>query len=96
MRVALGEPAAGLEDLDLFLAANPANVDALTVRAEAHARLNRLPQALADLDSAIAGYPEAAKGAIEQTLEEARELRRQQASQIVVPEMGGGGKIQLP
>ena len=51
-----------------------------------------------DLDGAIAGYPEAAKGAIEQTLEEAREMRRQQASQIVVPEMGGGGggKIQLP
>ena len=54
--------------------------------------------AATDLDGAIAGYPEAARGAIEQTLEEAREMRRQQASQIVVPEMGGGGggKIQLP
>ena len=48
---------------------------------------------------------EAAREALEQTMEEARELRRQQASQIVVPEMGampggaggpGGGKIQMP
>lgn len=49
------------------------------------------------LEAALAAYPEAARGAIEQTLEEAREMRRQQASQIVVPDMaGGGGKIQIP
>ncbi len=45
---------------------------------------------------ALAAYPQAARAAIEQTLEEARELRRQQASQIVVPEVGPGGKIQMP
>ncbi len=51
-----------------------------------------------DLESAVRAFPEAARIALEQTMEEARELRRQQASQIVVPEMGGGGggKIQLP
>ena len=49
-----------------------------------------------DLAGAVAAFPDAAKVALEQTMEEAREMRRQQASQIVVPEMGGGGKIQLP
>ena len=60
-----------------------------------------------DLAGALAAFPAAAKEALEQTMEEARELRRQQASQIVVPEMGGGmggmggmggggGKIQMP
>ena len=54
------------------------------------------------LSEALAAFPTAARDAVAQTLEEARELRRQQASQIVVPEMGmggggaGGGKIQLP
>ena len=48
------------------------------------------------LDQALAAFPVAARGAVEQTMEEARELRRQQASQIVVPDMTGGSKIQLP
>ena len=53
------------------------------------------------LSEALAAFPKSARDAVAQTLEEARELRRQQASQIVVPEMGmggggGGGKIQLP
>ncbi len=53
------------------------------------------------LSEALAAFPKAARDAVAQTLEEARELRRQQASQIVVPEMGmgggaGGGKIQMP
>jgi hypothetical protein len=48
------------------------------------------------LQAALDAFPTAARGAIEQTLEEARELRRQQASQIVVPGMSPGGKIQLP
>lgn len=48
------------------------------------------------MEQALEGFPEAAKAAIEQTLEEAKEMRRQQASQIVVPELGGGGKIQIP
>ena len=50
------------------------------------------------LAAAVDAFPEAARQALEQTMEEARELRRQQASQIVVPEMGpgAGGKIQMP
>jgi len=48
------------------------------------------------MEQALEGFPEAAKVALEQTLEEAREMRRQQASQIVVPDMGGGSKIQIP
>jgi len=50
----------------------------------------------AGLPEAIEAYPAAARTAIEQTLEEAREMRRQQASQIVVPEVGPSGKIQMP
>ncbi len=49
------------------------------------------------LREALTAFPLAARDAVAHTLEEARELRRQQASQIVVPELGGGGgKIQLP
>jgi hypothetical protein len=48
------------------------------------------------MDEALQAFPTAARVAIEQTLEEAREMRRQQASQIVVPGMAPGGKIQLP
>ena len=50
----------------------------------------------ASMDEALQAFPAAARVAIEQTLEEAREMRRQQASQIVVPGMAPGGKIQLP
>jgi hypothetical protein len=57
------------------------------------------------LSEAIANFGEGAKQAIEQTMEELKELRRQAASQIVIPEAGGGsfggglpggGKIQVP
>lgn len=58
------------------------------------------------LTEAIAGFGPAAKEAFEQTMEELREMQRQQASSIVVPGgggnsgglggMGGGGKIQIP
>jgi hypothetical protein len=48
------------------------------------------------MQQALEAFPDAARMAVEQTLEEARELRRQQASQIVVPGMAPGGKIQLP
>ena len=60
------------------------------------------------LDEAIAKFPAAVKVALEQAIEEARELRREAASRIVVPEVGGGmglgpmgggpggGKIKLP
>jgi hypothetical protein len=58
------------------------------------------------LDAAAAGFGDAAKQAFENTMEELKELQRQQASQIVVPKGGvdpmggmggmGGGKIQMP
>lgn len=50
------------------------------------------------LEDACAKFPDAVKGAIEQAIEEAREMRREAASRIVVPEAGatpGGGRIKL-
>ena len=58
------------------------------------------------LDEAATGYAEAAKVAVERTVKDLQELRRQAASSIVVPQGGmgglpgggmpGGGKIQIP
>ncbi|MEE4175249.1 MAG: hypothetical protein V2I57_13435 [Xanthomonadales bacterium] len=59
------------------------------------------------LEAAVAGFGDAAREAVDKTMEELRELQRQAASQIVVPKggmdpgsMGGGGVpgggIQLP
>ncbi len=54
------------------------------------------------LAEAIEGFGPAAKAAFEQTMEELREMQRQQASSIVVPGSGGGGMgsgrggIQIP
>jgi hypothetical protein len=42
------------------------------------------------LEDACNKFPEAVKVAIEQAIEEAREMRREAASRIVVPESGGG------
>lgn len=59
----------------------------------------------ASLAEAVAGFGEAAKRAVDQAMEELRELQRQAASQIVVPRGGmdpgrmggrGGGGIQMP
>lgn len=60
----------------------------------------------ADLTEAVDKFGPAAKEAIERTVRELQELRRQAASSIVVPQggmgalggggLGGGGKIQLP
>lgn len=53
----------------------------------------------ATLEEACKGFADAAKQAVDRTIEEAREMQRQQASQIVIPEAGGvpgGGKIQIP
>ena len=58
----------------------------------------------ADLAGAVAQFSDAANKAIQDTMEQLRELRRQAASSIVVPDMGkggmgglgGGGKIQMP
>ncbi|MDT8320879.1 MAG: hypothetical protein RQ826_10180 [Xanthomonadales bacterium] len=57
------------------------------------------------LAEAAAAFGEGARRAFEQTMEELKEMQRQQASSIVVPKGGmdpnmgggmGGGKIQMP
>jgi hypothetical protein len=58
------------------------------------------------LGEAIQGFSAAAQVAIERTVQQIQEMRRQQASQLVVPQGGlppnlpgggrGGGKIQMP
>jgi hypothetical protein len=57
------------------------------------------------LKDALEKFPEGVKGALEQAIDEAREMRREQASRIVVPDVGGGmgpgpaaggGKIKFP
>jgi hypothetical protein len=58
----------------------------------------------ADLAGAVQQFSATANKAIQETMEQLRELRRQAASSIVVPDMskggmgglGGGGKIQMP
>jgi len=60
----------------------------------------------ATLEEALQKFPEGVKVALEQAIDEAREMRREQASRIVVPEVGaggigpgpgaGGGKIKFP
>lgn len=52
------------------------------------------------LSAAVAEFSEGAKAAMERTIEELKEMRRQQASSIVIPGSNGGGipgggKIQL-
>jgi len=42
------------------------------------------------LAEAVAGYKEAAKEGIERTIRELQELRREQASSLIVPGAGGG------
>jgi hypothetical protein len=42
------------------------------------------------LSEAIEKFPDGVKVALEQAIEEAREMRRESASRIVVPDVGGG------
>ena len=42
------------------------------------------------LEEALEKFPEGVKVALEQAIEEAREMRREAASRIVVPDVGGG------
>jgi len=54
------------------------------------------------LDEAVSKFAGAAKEAVERTMKDLEEMRRQAASSIVVPQggmggmPGGGGKIQIP
>jgi len=59
----------------------------------------------ANLDEALQKFPAAVKVALDDAIEEAREMRREAASRIVVPDVGagvgpgpaaGGGKIKFP
>jgi len=54
----------------------------------------------ATMQEALNRFPEAVKQALDEAIEEAREMRREQASRIVVPDAGslppGGGKIKFP
>ncbi len=57
----------------------------------------------ASLDEAVAKFADAAKVAVDRTMKELQEMRREAASSIVIPERGvgpgslpGGGKIQFP
>jgi hypothetical protein len=61
----------------------------------------------ATLEEALRKFPDGVKAALEQAIDEAREMRREAASRIVVPEVGGGlgagpapgaggGKIKFP
>jgi hypothetical protein len=43
------------------------------------------------LEDALKKFPESVKVALDDAIEEAREMRREAASRIVVPEVGGGG-----
>lgn len=47
--------------------------------------------AASSLDEAIVRFPEAAKVAVDQTVSELKEMQREAASSIVIPEGGGGG-----
>jgi hypothetical protein len=47
----------------------------------------------ANLEEAIAKFPAAVHEALNQAIEEAREMRREQQSRIVVPEAGGMGGL---
>jgi len=58
------------------------------------------------LEEALKKFPDGVRVALEQAIDEARELRREAASRIVVPDVGGGvpgagpasggGKIKFP
>jgi hypothetical protein len=57
------------------------------------------------LEQALQKFPDGVRAALEQAIDEARELRREAASRIVVPEVGAGvtgavppsgGKIKVP
>ena len=57
----------------------------------------------ATLEEALKKFPDGVRVALEQAIDEARELRREAASRIVVPEVGAagpgpasGGKIKFP
>ena len=76
-------------------------------QAEIMTNMGPVPINFETLDEAVAGFSAAANTAIERTVQQIQEMRRQAASQLVVPQGGmpnlgggppgrGGGKIQMP
>ncbi|WP_029888524.1 hypothetical protein [Polycyclovorans algicola] len=47
------------------------------------------------LEAAVEAFPAAAQKALQEMVQEMERMRREQASSIVVPGQGGGGRIQL-
>jgi hypothetical protein len=94
--------------------ADPARPTSFSGEAQVMTNMGPLPIQFeieaATLAEAVAGYGAAAQVAMERTMRELQEMRRQQASSIVVPGAGGvppgfgpggvggmgGGKIQMP
>jgi hypothetical protein len=90
---------------------DPARQELFVGQAEIMTNMGPVPLSFeieaATLDEAVAGFSAAAAVAIERTVQQIQELRRQAASQLVVPQggmpnlgpgggVGRGGKIQLP
>lgn len=48
------------------------------------------------LEEAAAKFPQAVQDAVNQMIEEARRMQREQASSLIIPGAGGPGKIQMP
>ena len=48
------------------------------------------------LEEALQKFPDGVKAALEQAIEEAREMRRESASRIVIPEAGAGSALAGP
>lgn len=86
-----GEPDASRESIYIGQTQMMTNMGALPLTFEIPAN---------SLEEACNGFADGAKLAVEHTIEEAKEMHRQQSSQIVIPEAGGGlpggGKIQIP
>jgi len=53
------------------------------------------PIEASNLQEAIEKFPDAVRAAMARLVETVRELQRQEASRIIVPKTGPGGKIQL-
>lgn len=91
-------------------AADPARTVVYVGEAQIMTQMGPLPVSFEidakSLGEAVIGYAEAAKIAVERTVNELQEMRRQAASGLVLPGQGGGGfgpsglggsgKIQMP
>lgn len=91
-------------------AADPGRPTLFTGEAQIYTNMGALPLSFEidaeNLSEAVENYAAAAKDAVERTMRDIQEMRRQAASSIVIPQggaggfpppgVGGGGKIQMP